>query len=70
MLDEWTAMLARTYQQDLMSCKTIEEVNRIDYCYGPLLQTNPELAIHSLGAKKRIHAIEMEKLESFKNQVN
>lgn len=70
MVNEWSRMLARMYQQDLMQCKTIEEVERIDYCYGPLLQTNPELIRHSLGAKNRIHAIEMEKVKSWDNQMN
>ena len=70
MLDEWTAMLARTYQQDLMRCKTIEEVDRICHTYGPLLATNPELQRHAISAKNRIHAIEMQKVKSWNNQLN
>ena len=70
MLDEWGRMLARTYKEDLMNCKTIEEVDRIDYCYGPLLQTNPDLIRHSISAKNRIHAIEMQKVKSWNNQLN
>ena len=69
-IDEWGRMLARLYQDDLMRCKSIEEVNQINYAYGPLLSAYPNLERHSLAAKNRIHTVEMEKVKSWSNQMN